>query len=130
MKLVKNQGFFKLALIASVVSLSFSAPSFAKEDSDIEKVRSLFDGADSKTIVQDHNQRISNIEYEMTQLQSLINKYGSLSQRVDRQFSNDRQRKEMAEQLKKRLDSYWKIYAQLEEVRNELVKNKPSFKYQ
>lgn len=130
MKLVKNQGFFKLALIASVVSLSFSAPSFAKEDSDIEKVRSLFDGADSKTIVQDHNQRISNIEYEMAQLQSLINKYGSLSQRVDRQFSNDRQRKEMAEQLKKRLDSYWKIYAQLEEVRNELVKNKPSFKYQ
>lgn len=130
MKLVKNQGFFKLALIASVVSLSFSAPSFAKEDSDIEKVRSLFDGADSKTIVQDHNQRISNIEYEMAQLQSLINKYGSLSQRVDRQFSNDRQRKEMAEQLKKRLDSYWKIYGQLEEVRNELVKNKPSFKYQ
>lgn len=126
----KNQGFFKLALVASVFAVSFSSPSFAKDTSDIEKVRSLFDGADSKSIIQDHNQRISNIEYEMGQLQELINKYGSLSQRVDRQFSNERQRKEMTAQLKKRLDSYWKIYAQLEEVRDELVKNKPSFKYQ
>lgn len=127
----KNQGFFKIAGVALILALSgVSSTAVAQNKSDVEKVQSLFETPDATSIVKSHNQRIANIEFEIEQLQNLINSYGSFQGRVDRQFTQENQRKEMKSQLEDRLESYWTILEQLKEVREELVKNKPSFKYQ
>lgn len=127
----KNQGFFKIAGVALIFALAgMSTTAVAQNKSDIEKVQSLFETPDASSIVKSHNQRIANIEFEIEQLQNLINSYGSFQGRVDRQFTQENQRKEMKSQLEDRLESYWTILEQLKEVREELVKNKPSFKYQ
>lgn len=109
---------FLLATSVSQLSLASSV--------DAERVERLFNTPDADEIIQNHNQRISNIESEIRQVTSLINDYARFQNRIDSTKMNASLKKDMKRVMSEELDRYWEIHKKLTEIR-QILETKPSF---
>jgi hypothetical protein len=86
----------------------------------------MFVTPDAKEIVQAHNQRIANIESEIDQVTTLINKYARFENRMDSLSMSPALKRDMKRVMSEEIDRYWQIHKKLTEIR-QLLEARPSF---
>jgi hypothetical protein len=117
----------KKAIIAvGLLGAMLSAPVTFAQSIDQERVQRMFGTPDAKEIVQAHNQRIANIESEIDQVTTLINKYARFENRMDSLSMSPALKRDMKRVMSEEIDRYWQIHKKLTEIR-QLLEARPSF---
>lgn len=81
-------------------------------------------------IIRSHEQRIVNIEFEMTQVMDLINQYSAYKKRLEAGVTSlpkEMNTKTMQIGIDREIEKYWKLYNILSESK-ELLKDSPPLK--
>lgn len=124
----KSKSFLFLALLSSI---SFSNMVFSAEKSDVDDGRPLvLVDPSAAYIIRSHEQRIVNLEYEMTQVMDLINQYSAYKKRLEAGVTSlpkEMNTKTMQIGIDREIEKYWKLYNILSQSK-DLLKDSPPLK--
>lgn len=116
----------KAIMAVGLLATMFTTQVTFAQSIDQERVQRMFGTPNAEEIVQDHNQRIANIESEIEQVTTLINKYARFQNRMDSLRMSAALKRDMKRVMSEELDRYWEIHKKLTEIR-QLLEARPSF---
>lgn len=121
-----------LFALSVVLPLSlFSGTVFSNESSGVDDERPLvLVDPSAAYIIRSHEQRIVNIDYEMTQVMDLINQYSAYKKRLEAGVTSlpkEMNTKTMQIGIDREIEKYWKLYNILSQSK-DLLKDSPPLK--
>jgi Skp family chaperone for outer membrane proteins len=84
------------------------------------RVERLFGTPDAQEIIQNHNQRIANIDSEIQQVTDLINRYARFQNRMESTNMSPALKRDMKKVMEMEIERYWRIHRMLTDIRQEL----------
>lgn len=115
-----------LGLSSSFLCQDVMALKTSNVDNNIVSTTKIFEDPSLNDIVQNHKQRLSNIEFEINKTQDIINQYAAFKNRIDRVVKDKGDKDILLKVINEKIKTYYQVQKKYQEARDLLI-DSPSF---
>lgn len=115
-----------LFLVTSPILFVENAIAIKNEPTQSSQTIKIFEDPSLNDIVNNHKQRLSNIEFEINKIQEIINQYAAFKNRINRSVKDKDDRDILLKVMNEKIKTYYQVQKKYQEAKDLLI-DSPTF---